>query len=191
MRTGLYFRGAIGGSAFAGASGHLDGDNNSADAISISGGAVDLELSIGGSPIPGLAVGAAIYGSNFPSPSFSNSGVSGNGGGALVSSIGPVVDWYFDPSKGFHAEVAFGYAVLQLKASSDGNPVAPGTDFNGNGGSFMAGVGYDWMVGPKWSIGVLGRVQYFSGSVTDSSGTGTKFDVSGAIPGILLAATYY
>ena len=42
-----------------------------------------------------------------------------------------------------------------------------------------------------WRIGILGRVQYFSGSVTDSAGSGTKLDLSGAIPGILLDATYY
>jgi hypothetical protein len=189
MRTGFYFRGAIGGSAFAGTSGHADGDNNSADVISLSGGAIDVELSLGGSPIPGLAVGGAIYGSSFPSPSYSNSGVSATGGAAIVSSIGPFADWYFDPTKGLHAEVAFGYAVIQAKAGS-GTPMFPGSDQSGNGFSLMAGIGYEWVVGPRWGIGVLGRVQYFNGSVADSSGA-NKFDVSGAIPGILLSATYY
>jgi hypothetical protein len=133
-----------------------------------------------------------IYGSSMPSPSYSYMGVSATGGQAVLSSIGPFADWYFDPTKGLHAQVAVGFAVIQAKAGtpdSNGNQV-PLTDLSGNGASVMGGVGYDWWVSSQWSLGLLGRVQYVEGTLNDSNNSG-KIDVQTVVASVLGTATFY
>jgi hypothetical protein len=192
VHHGFYFRGAVGAGLAASASGHPDGDNNSADNANISGGSVDVELGFGGTVYPGLAVGGMVYGSSFPSPTYSISGMNLSGGTIVLSSIGPFADWYFDPAKGLHAQAAIGFAALQAKQGSSSNPNSfPPQDYSGTGGSFMAGIGYDWWVGSQWSLGLLGRVQYLSGSLTDSTAGDPKVDLQAFVTSILATATYY
>jgi hypothetical protein len=160
-RRGFYFRGALGVGAAAWA-----------HPVSMSGAAFDFDLAFGGTVYPGLAVGGMIYSSQFSSPTYSYQGTSFRGVSVAFFSIGPFMDWYFDPTKGLHGEAALGFAAVQ-----SGSEIG-----YGEAGSFMAGVGYDWWIGPQWSLGVLGRLQYVSGLVTDSKTL---------ITSVLATATHY
>jgi hypothetical protein len=150
--------------------------------VSLSGGGVALELAFGGTVARGLALGGAIFGASLPSPSYSAMGISANGGGAVISSVGPFADWYFDPTKGLHAQLGFGYAALK---AGKGSPTSigsttityPGADQGGNGGALLMGFGYDFWVGDELSLGFVARFQYVAGSVkadTDTTSTGVK-----------------
>jgi len=77
-----------------------------------------------------------------------------DGGGPYVSFLGiagAFVDYYPIPELGWHVQALAGYAAL---SASDFSSEAP------DGLGLMAGVGHDWWVGDRWSIGFLARLTY-------------------------------
>ena len=191
VHDGFYFSASLGPGFVASGSTSPPGGSPS---VNVSGAGLALELAVGGTIARGFALGGAIFGASVPSPSYSAMGASVNGGSALASSIGPFADWYFDPTKGLHAQLGIGYAVLK---ASKGNPtsvggqtlVYPGSDQGGNGGALLVGMGYDFWVGDQTSLGFVARVQYVSGSVKgdgDSSYTGVQF----VMPSAEMTVTY-
>lgn len=187
---GFYFRFGLGGGLLAGGTvsppGFLD--------ISLSGGGIPVELAFGGTLPNGLVLGGGIYGISIPSPSYSNTnGVSANGGGAILSSIGPFVDWYPNPENGAHIEAAIGFAVVSAGKGTDTNGGSvvpfPPKDESGNGFSLLLGGGYEWWVGEQLSLGLLARLQYVSASVQGSGDT-TSSSVKTWIPALLGTLTY-
>jgi hypothetical protein len=128
----------------------------------ISGAAAALDFMVGGTPVPGFAVGAAYLFTQAPSPEVS----SGVGSATLdyafnVGTLGVFADVFPDPGGGFHAGGVGGLAVASL--SSESGELASAA--RGFGGGLL--LGYDGWVGKQWAVGALARV--LAASVSASS----------------------
>lgn len=132
-----------------------------------SGGALDLWL--GGTPIPGLALGGALTGFGIGSDRRRAEGETIYGD--LTGSTGMVgffADAFPDPEAGFH----FGGALGLASASSE---IKDGRKFEGSGLGLQAFGGYDFWVGEQWTIGGMARLM---GSLTRETRDGTKYETS-------------
>ena len=155
FHDGFYLRGALGlglGSAL------VSSDTKSIGDYSFSGGAGAFDLWIGGTPTPGLAMGAAIsvLGLNSSRRTVDDRRVSGDvtGGSGL---LGYFVDVFPEPERGFHFGGALGIASGSAKVKDSPR------EFEGGGLGLEAWGGYDFWVGPQWSLGGMARLL---GSVT-------------------------
>jgi hypothetical protein len=186
MHDGFYFRAGLGVGAIVG--GNVKPPRSTAD-VSISGAGPAVELAVGGTFPGGIVVGGGIYGVSIPSPSYSQGGASVDGGTAVISSLGPFVDWYLDPAKGFHLQAALGYAVISAAAGT-GTPQFPPKDQKGAGYSVLVGLGYEWWVGDQLSLGLLARIQHVSGSVKADGDTDST-SVEATMPALMATLTYH
>jgi hypothetical protein len=104
--------------------------------------------------------------------------------------IGPFADYYFDRASGVHVQAAVGYTYMlgpqscadALCRSRSSNLLE---DYSGSAVSLMTGLGYDWWIGPAFSLGVLGRFEYTTGSLSNPANS--KLDV--AAPALALQVT--
>jgi hypothetical protein len=65
--------------------------------------------------------------------------------------LGVVADWYPQPTGGWHVGAGIGLGALTLSAG--GVPDSAGVSFAGR----IFG-GYDWWIGPQWSLGLMAIV---------------------------------
>jgi hypothetical protein len=126
---------------------------------SLSGLDAATTLLVGGTPARGLVVGGAIH----------SAGASGQleGGpldgyhvtGAAIA-FGPFLDWYPDPRDGWHVGLLAGIGGAQLSNAA--------VSLGSTGAAAALLTGYDWWIGPQWSLGILatasaatsGRLKY-------------------------------
>jgi hypothetical protein len=156
----------------------------------LGGFAPSLQLDIGGTPRPGLVVGGALWGVVQRSAQINmGPGTVVPSGQATIVALGPFVDYYPDPTKGWHMRAMVGAAALHY-ASAGGDW---GEATSGIGFATGAGFGYDFWVGDTLSVGLLGRVDFvvspmsplFSSAFEHESVTTTV-----TIPGLYLSAAY-
>lgn len=157
--------------------------NQSADAT-LSGFGGAFELSLGGTVAPGLVIGGTVYGTSFPSPKVTVGGNTATGNGSLVhTAIGPMVDYYFDPSQGLHLGGMIGYSTAYAQDNDDNR-----TSNTAKGFMVGAHFGDEWFVSDEWSIGVMGRLSL--ASVKDSTdGIDDKHFL--VVPMVLASFTYH
>jgi hypothetical protein len=131
------------------------------------GPAVAGSLLMGGSLRPGLVLGGGVLGvTSFVSLAHERDGVPidvEDGGGPFfvsVGVIGPFIDYYPHPTRGFHVQGMAGYATYN-------GPHAGNSFDTPRGIGLMAGVGYDWWVGKEWSVGLLARCTFVSTWTSD------------------------
>jgi hypothetical protein len=177
---GFYLRMALG---YASLSATVE-DKESSTKLDLTGGGLAVELAVGGTVAPGLVLGVGSYGAAIFSPEYEYGGSTFDGETLTLSSIGPFIDYYFDPKGGGHIQAAVAFATFSQPEGEDIN-----SDLDGTGYSLMLGGGYDWWVGDQWSIGLLARVQYYNLTVEDEDGY--EADVTGFVPAILLSFTYH
>lgn len=177
---GLYVRAGAGpGYATGGAR-----SSQSDVTASLTGVAISTELAVGTTIGRGLVVGGGVYPGIIPSPRFRvGDGPSGPGGGYHVSALGPFVDFYFDPKGETHVQGALLFSAGYIEGTAGGESA---TGF-GLGG--MLGVGYEFWVSDKLSVGPLLRATYYrlwaSSSDTSKASSHNLF-----VPSLLLAVTY-
>jgi hypothetical protein len=180
----------VGGGALVGASIHPDGNSDPSATASLSAGSLDLDATLGFTVSPGFTIGAMFYLSALPGPGASIQGAPSVPTGSLtLPGVGPFIDYYFDPTKGIHIQAAVGYTFLLAEQSctsagcmSSNNLLE---DYSGSAVSVLAGIGYDWWIAPSFSMGLLARVGYTSGSMTDPS----NFKLDLQAPALSLLAT--
>lgn len=150
----------------------------------LKGGGIATELLFGGTVIPGLVVGGGFQGGSFPKPKIKSGSVEREfDATATISSVGPFVDYYFNPRGGLHLQGFVGLGVIS--ARDDNNRT---TSNNPTGLALSVGIGHDWFVSEQWSIGVLGRLQYMNLTATDS---GIEDKHSIISPALLATFTYH
>lgn len=114
------------------------------------------ELSVGATAAPGAVVGISVVAARLD-PTFVENGVkiSPDDDSVKVTlvRIGPFLDWYPNPARGFHAQVATSLA-LQVESDEKGNPIEPGAV----GAALAVGLGYEWFVSAEFSIGFVVRI---------------------------------
>jgi len=112
------------------------------------------ELTLGGTPLPGLVTGGTVLLLLVPRASFTDTGTTlQDHGGLRLGLVGPTVDFFPKPRGGFHFLGTVGLAMLTRDGSG---PLGRG--FDGRGGALSFGVGYDAWVARDWSVGLLARV---------------------------------
>jgi hypothetical protein len=155
LHDGFYLRMAA-GLGIAGA--QVSSDSTSVADYSFSGGAGAFDLWVGGTPTPGLAMGAALSGLGLSSSKRSVDGhqVSGDVTGS-TGLLGYFVDVFPDPRRGLHFGGALGFA------SGDAEVKDTSRHFRGGGFGLQAFGGYEFWISPEWSLGGMLR---FLGSVT-------------------------
>lgn len=185
----------LGGGSFAG---NLKSGTASADGAGVDGKgfAIPVEFSLGGTVAPGLVLGIGSLGAVIPSPhdrgkNFGQTYES-DAGSVVLSTIGPVVDYYFDPKAGLHAQAGIAYAVVAAGKSTDSGAAVriPDQDFSGSGWSAMLGFGWESWIGEQWSAGVLGRIQY-GGASLDAATGGDSISLHFLLPAVLATFTYH
>jgi hypothetical protein len=195
---GFYFRFALGGAGLSFAGDNVKSDQQQIDGASLDGKgfAIPVHIALGGTVAPGLVLGGAIVGAQAATPQFSlrNYGqeLTGDLGTITISSLGPFVDYYFNPKNGLHALAAVSYltaSVAEGSPTTDGLHV-PAKDLSGTGFSLAAGIGYEWWVGEQWSLGALAAVQYGSATVK-SSNDDFEAKLAFLLPGVLGTVTFH
>jgi hypothetical protein len=181
---GFYLRMALGG-------GYLSDSEKVSNGLdfTIKGGAATADVALGGTPAPGLVIGGAVSAVVASSPTIESGDVSVTASGVdmNLSLVGLLVDYYFVPTGGLHAQGTVGYGELSLSDDS-GNT----TTQNPSGPAFNLGVGYEWWVEEQWGIGLLGRVTYASLKYsTRAGGVGVEDKHSVVVPALLFTATYH
>jgi hypothetical protein len=168
------------------------------------GFAEHYELALGGTPIPGLVIGGGIFGVIAGSPMYGwttlNTHFNIPGGSVVSEIIGPFVDVYPKPTRGFHFMAALGPAgisqssggaeklcVLNAGCQTVGTP---GTPYSGVGVGFVAGVGYDVFVADHWSIGGMLRIMYTYANLSPNDSSFLDATLSSFTPALMFGATF-
>jgi hypothetical protein len=148
------------------------------------------ELSIGGSPTPGLVLAGSWFMGNI-----ANDVVERDDGTELelddilqFSMLGFTIDYYVDEQGGFHFGGTFGGAVA-------GAPLPDEALFDfigGWGGAIALSTGYDWWVAQQWSLGLLLRGIFAGLKGEDTKEDITASETSGYLSiGILFSVVYH
>jgi hypothetical protein len=180
LHDGFYLRLGVG----LGLGGALiSSDSKSVGDYSFGGGAGAFDLWIGGTPVSGLAMGAALSGLGLAA---SQRSVDGNrvAGDASASTglLGYFVDVFPDPERGLHFGGALGLASGQAELKDNGR------QFQGGGLGLQAFGGYDFWVTSQWSLGGLLR---FIGSVTRQDDAGVTYEGSLGAATLSFTALYH
>lgn len=144
----------------------------SSDTEVASGVGFDFDLMIGGSPVRDLAIGVALGGLAVPEPTFEQEDGSEFDGTDINMNLvhfGLFADYYPIEDSNFHALLGFGYDAVTFSGSG-----ANGLDERADGFGVALGLGYDFWVANRWSLGFLGRVKASFVEFPDSSATGVS-----------------
>lgn len=194
---GFYLRFGIGagGGSFAGSVSSRDVRTDGAG-IDGRGLTIPVELAVGATVLPGLVVGVGSLGSVFPAPHdrMKNYGVTaeGDAGSMILSTLGPIVDYYIFTTGGWHVQAGFAYALAIAAKGADNaadTPI-PSDNYSGNGWSAMLGAGWDAWIGAQWSLGVLARVQYGHAHLSTTSAS-DAVSTNFLLPTLLATITYH
>lgn len=153
IHDGLYLRAALGGGGltdnFHGPLGWVSG--------SASGPSGAGELAIGFALRRGLAIGGMLTVDWVANPVVEVEGVTVSNDVAVgaLTMLGPFLDWYTNPDRGFHLQAFVGGARITMEDSS-GTRSDPSLDPVGAG--LAIGAGWELRLGRKWGLGVLGRL---------------------------------
>ena len=172
MGVGLAYSGAL-----------VSSDSKSVGDYSFGGGGAALDLWVGGTPTPGLAMGAALsaFGLNSSSRRVNGASLSGDVSGSTAL-LGFFVDGFPDPERGFHFGGALGVAsgVAEIKNGPK--------RFEGGGLGLEGWAGYDFWVSPQWSLGGAVRLM---GSITRQDLDNVKYETSIGGASLSFTALYH
>lgn len=161
VHDGFYFR-VNAGVIYAGTNIESDADHHHDYEVNGPGGSLDLML--GGSPSPGIAIGGDLTLSGF-----------GQDGSGALGMLGVFVDGFPDASGGFHLGGMLGLAGVTASDDRSDN-------FSGLGFGLGAWIGHSFWVADDWSMGGLLR---FNGAIARD---GSEEDA--ADPFVLSAAAF-
>jgi hypothetical protein len=157
--------------------------------VDASGGAVALEVAIGGALSPGLIL-AGTYTAHTVGDAKLTHDTRTQGAATYrpahdpgLTMLGAMIDVYPSPKGGFHLGGALGLASLRVRADED--DLSSSNAQNGFG--LAPHVGYEWWVANYWGLGVLGRFIFARTTGDYADGREKDIVIGGAI---LFSATY-
>ncbi len=173
MHDGFYLRGAV-------SIGSLGAtlDDNSSYSLKGSGASLGFDLMVGGSPSVGVAVGGALILEGTASVSFDRGSTHAVDRSLSLAIIGPFIDGFPTPSRGWHFGGTVGLARLSVGSVSADQL----NHTNGLGGAFW--LGNDLWVADDWSVGPLLK---FTGALTRASSpdvSASSFSISIGFTGL-------
>jgi hypothetical protein len=161
----------------------VSSDSTSIGDYSFGGGAGAFDLWLGGTPVAGLVMGAALSGLSMGNSQRNVDGqrVSGDVSGS-TGMLGYFVDVFPDPRGGLHFGGALGLASGAAKIQDGGR------EFRGGGFGLQAWGGYEVWVSPQWSLGGMLR---FIGSMTRQEDAGVAYQASLGAATLSFTALYH
>ena len=159
------------------------GEGKSTD-VSVHGFTSGTMLAIGGTPGEGVVVAGAIRGEQIRGTLHGAPKPGGNAT-ATLGQLGFLMDWFPKPSDGWHAGGLLALGIVSLSDSELSDS---------SGAAFSGGVfgGYDFWIGPEWSLGVAGT---FTGttraSLKDSNRDETGYALNALAGGIDVSFTLH
>jgi hypothetical protein len=167
-------------------SAHVSGSAGPPFRSQVRGVGQGASFSAGGTPRTGLVLGGTIWTTKID-PIFIEDGKltvpDDDSVKLLLLRIGPLIDWYPEPGRGFHALATAGL-MLQIETDAKGNPLDP----IAFGASLSTGVGHEWFISNELSLGILGRVSF--GRLQRPMPGGHERTLF-VIPELALSATYH
>jgi hypothetical protein len=146
MHEGFYLRASLGfGDYHASFS---DGNHSNQD-FTEQGNSMALDLLIGGSPSPGVSVGGALFLDPLFGADYERNGYGAGSHGGFSTLVGPFLDGFPDPTKGWHLGAMMGLAAQSFQ---DVNMTTGKTTTAGGLGG-AAWFGYDFWVAGEWAVG--------------------------------------
>jgi hypothetical protein len=188
---GFYLRLGLG---FGGLGMNLDvDDRGSPGTAKASGPALLSEIALGGTIADGLVLGFGVFAGDVADDRELEFRLGGTNPYSVETRVdeltagvvGPFLDYYFDPQRGFHIQGAVGIGVLSYQRELDREEVLLG------GLGVMLGVGHEWWIGEQWSLGGLARVIWTGVGGEDPLDPELTYSGSAFVPGLLLTATYH
>lgn len=153
----------------------------------VQGFTIPMELAIGGSPVPGVVLGAGSWPVHVPSAAYEfgrgDYTKTESASYGSIAMLGPFIDVYPAARAGFHLQAA---PCLTLVAPGKSDTLVTDT-LSGVGFGGMVGLGYEGWVSDQWGIGILARTQVLSVGLTDESDN--EFDYLALTPSLLMTAT--
>jgi hypothetical protein len=152
--------------------------------VDAAGGAIGLELAIGGALSPGLILAGSYSVLTVGNAKLTNdTRVDRYAHDPGLTLLAPMLDVYPNPKGGFHLGGAIGFASVRMRVEEDPRASSGGQ----NGFGFAPHIGYEWWVSNYWGLGVLGRF-VLARTAGDYADGKEKDSVTGAA--ILFSATY-
>jgi hypothetical protein len=177
------------GAGVGGTSLSLSTDSTSVPGYDVGGGSLALNLWLGGSPSPGLAIGGMLSTNGLSDDEVTIDDRDYDGGvdGGL-SLLAFFLDVFPDPQRGLHFGGALGLAAIRLDPKDEEFLGADLSNYEGRGLGFSTWLGYMGWVGPEWSLG--GMLQ-LSGAWTRQEEDDLTRDASGYALSISFSALYH
>jgi hypothetical protein len=193
VREGFYMR-LVSGPAFVSMSG--DGPNGH---VSLSGLGSLATVTFGGSVARGVVLAGTLQASSlsaakFKGGPFDGANVTFNGqtvpasskAMAGVSGLGLLVDWYPNPSGGWHAGLSGGLGFASVVNQADDS-----TMFGASAAGSVFG-GYDWAIGRQWSMGLaLAASGSTPATMKDKDGTNAGYRLQSLSLGLGASILYF
>jgi hypothetical protein len=145
-------------------------------------------LLLGGTPWPGLTLGGG-FRSLTAHGEFGGGGYDKDAFSGFDYTIGPFVDWYPRPAKGWHVGALAGLGVAWMERTRSGH-TSTLYAFGAPGATVFAG--HDWWVGNQFSIGLqLTASASASSAIRDTDGNDTGYRIAPRSVGIELTAVVH
>ena len=176
FHDGFYLRMALGGGGLRSRDQTVGASTNGSADVNAGGGAV--EVSVGGTPGRGLVLAGSFIAQGGEFGRIDD----GNGSTKMSKAIGYAIfggtlDLYPHPQKGMHFMGTIGPAFMSVMEDDRTHR----TWKNSAGAAVSFAVGYDWWVGPQWSLGFLARMtgaRFWGTSTYDDATKDTSYDAS-------------
>jgi hypothetical protein len=145
------------------------------------------QVAVGGALFPGFVLAGAAVADVAFSTKIENEGeaVSSDDSFGMVS-FGPLLDFYPQPSGGFHVQAGFGFGIA--------SGIAPeGVDGGGAAGiGFFGGVGYELWIADEWGVGGLLRLHHVRAQESADTLIAGKLDIEhrALAVALMFSATY-
>jgi hypothetical protein len=159
------------------------GDGKSTD-VSVHGLTSATMLAIGGTPGDGVVVAGAFRAEQVRGTLHGAPKPEGNAT-ATVGQLGLLMDWFPEPSDGWHVGGLIALGIVSLSDSQ-----LP----DSSGAAFAASVfgGYDFWIGPEWSLGLMATFTATTrATLKDSSQNASGYELNALAGGLDLSVAFH
>lgn len=127
------------------------------------GSLLSLDILVGATVLPGLILGGGIWYS--PGLRFRHQDITAetqlqDDYQLAFGQFGPFADYYLNPKEGLHLQAAINWAALSIDSTDIDAESSSAGVVDASGFAIRGGVGYDFWLSDRWSVGALGSLSY-------------------------------